>query len=298
MRNILLTVVFLTTGHIQAAKASALSGPVCFVKAQIVNSGIEGRRLDSGRDHESSFINLKVIEVSKGRSCPVAKDQVYRATDNHPGVFKKGDIVQGGFEPASSMGPNGPVNFLQWSQLTYEDGTPIINITGNNSARIDFLQSNDKPIEASSINKAAAAFADHLVGQYPKPDGKYPFTALSRLNKNNQAGIFNTEGYVAYIAPDLKCGRDCAGGPTSYIVISESRRTFRQPSFQCSAREIVVSFPTDIPVWELFKLGGKYKFTLKIIRLGPRDIIIYHYDMLPKPKLVAEPIGIEKVGGN
>ena len=158
-----------------------------------------------------------------------------------------------------------------------------------------------KPIGLCGVSLAAvmavAAFAGETVGNYPKPDAKYPHSLISRLNKKNEAGIFNTEGYAVLIPPDPKCGQDCAGGPTSYIVISESRRALRRASFQCSDRELVVNFPSDVPVWDLFKLGKRYKFTLEIIRLGPRDVMVYHYDVLPKPKIVADPVGIETIGG-
>jgi len=134
------------------------------------------------------------------------------------------------------------------------------------------------------------------VGGYAGPDERRPFATISELNKRNEAGVFNTEGYVAYVAPDSRCGQDCAGGPTSYIVISESRRAFRRPSFRCSNNELVVNFPTDVPVWNLFRLGRKYRFTLNIIRLGPRDAVIYHYSVLPRPKIVADPVGIGEAG--
>ncbi len=144
MRIFLCAIIFLTIGHIQEAKASALAGPSCFIEAEVVNIGSEKRRLDSGKDYESFYIDLKVIEVYQGKfPCPVVKNQVYRIIDNYPGVFKIGDIIRAGVEAASSMGPNGPVNFLHWSDVTYRNGSPIIY---KNNIRIDYLQSFDEPV--------------------------------------------------------------------------------------------------------------------------------------------------------
>lgn len=154
MGKILLTIVFLALGQGQAVKASALNGAVCSVKAKVVAVGSELRGTDPGRNNKNYYIDLLVLGISGGRSCPVAKGRRYRAVDNYPGVFRKGDVIRGGVESASSMGPAGAVNFLQWSRLTYENGTPIL---GKNNAQIDSLQSGDTPIKAGGKKAARGA---------------------------------------------------------------------------------------------------------------------------------------------
>lgn len=131
MRILLCAIIFLAICQVQEVKASALAGPSCFVEAEVVNIG-------------NSYVDLKVIKVYQEKfSCPVVKNQVYRAVDNHPGIFKIGDIIKAGVEHASSMGPNGPVNFLQWSNLTYRNGFPLIY---KNNQKIDYLQTSDEPV--------------------------------------------------------------------------------------------------------------------------------------------------------
>ena len=124
--------------------ASAIPDPICFVKAEVISVGSEMRKLDSGRVYESFYINLKIIEVTQGDSSVITAGQIYRAIDNCPGTFKKGETIRAGIAFASSMGLSGPVSFLQWSPVTYENGSPI---RGNNNVIIDFLQS-----DAESLN--------------------------------------------------------------------------------------------------------------------------------------------------
>ena len=59
----------------------------------------------------------------------------------------------------------------------------------------------------------------------------------------------------------------------------------------------MINFATDVPVWDLFKLGGKYRFTLEITRLGPRDAVVYHYDVLPRPRIIGDLVGVARIGG-
>lgn len=286
------------------SQASDIGSASCSVTAEIVAVGSETKLLDSGREYESTYIDLKIravdikaMHAGQEEKCPVEKGRIYRAIDNDPGTFSAGQKIRADIEAGSAMGPGGAVSFLNWDHPAYADGASIRS--SRNGANISLIQSGDKPLIPSKKTRPRKPEKRMrgLAGRYPDPDEKYPSAAISRLNKNGQAGIFNTEGYIAYIAPDSKCGQDCGGGPTSYVVISESPRTFSRSSFQCSARELVVSFPTDVPVWDLFRLGRKYRFTLKIIRLGPGDVIVYHYPMLAKPKIVAEPIGVADAGG-
>lgn len=145
MRVVIFAILFLLIGYIQKTESSSLTGPVCFVKAKVVNIGSEKRKLDSGKNYESPCIDLEILEVSGERLCPVSKSQVYRAIDNHPGIFKVGDMIVAGIEIGSSLGPAGPVNFLQWSKVIYENGSSIVDKNKHNM-KIDFLQSADKPI--------------------------------------------------------------------------------------------------------------------------------------------------------
>lgn len=147
--NILL-IVFILILFAQNVSASALVGPSCFVIAEIDDIGSEMKKLDSGKEYESHYLNIKILNILSGDTCPVQINQVYQVIDNHPGTFQKGDRIKAGIELGSSMGPAGAVSFLQWSSLTHENGTNIQS--KYNNAIITHLQSDSKP---TSIAKDA-----------------------------------------------------------------------------------------------------------------------------------------------
>jgi hypothetical protein len=138
----------------QNVSASTLVGPSCFVTAEVVEIGSETKQLDSGREYESHYLNLKILSVDNRGSCPVQENQVYKAidnyyaTDNYPASFKMGDKIKAGIEAASSMGPSGAVSFLHWSDVTYEDGTTIKYKEGI----VTNLQSENEPIVIEKID--------------------------------------------------------------------------------------------------------------------------------------------------
>ena len=143
MRAFVLSLVFLAVANIKVAQASSLGPPECFVKAKVESVGSQKMVLDSGRSYDSEYIDLEIIENEQGGFAPVKKGQVYRATDNNPGALKEGDIIRAGIASSSSMGPWGPVLFLQWQPLTYGNGAPVI---GKNGVPIEYLQSDDQPL--------------------------------------------------------------------------------------------------------------------------------------------------------
>ena len=149
MKKIIVTVLVLFFLIWQAGivKASAISSPDCLVKAQVINAGCQKSKLDTGKEDESCFIDLKILEITKKEDCTIEKGQVYRLIDNHPGLLKINDIVSSGISFSSSMGPNGPVNFLQWSQLAYENGLAIKH---QNKEVINYLQSSQAPLRSES----------------------------------------------------------------------------------------------------------------------------------------------------
>lgn len=122
---------------------SVIGEPECFVKAEVVGMGSEERTLNTGGTYEWHYIDLKIIEFISGNHFVVTKGKVYRGTDRYPGILKKGDIIKAGVVSASSMGPAGAISFLHWSQVTYEDGSPIRNKRG---AIVDFLTSDAEPL--------------------------------------------------------------------------------------------------------------------------------------------------------
>ena len=271
------------------SESSNVEAASCSVTAEI--AGVVAGSVD---------LRIRAVELKGAAAdgdCPVREGLVYRAIDNDPGTLAPGQKIRADVSAGSAMGPGGVVTFLNWDHLAYADGGPIRSL--GSGAVIMLLQSADKPSAPSKKTDSGGAMKPGRggVGAYPRPEDKHPFAAISALNEKGEGGTFNTEGYVAYIAPDPKCGQDCAGGPTSYIVISESSRAFRRPSFQCSKRELVINFATDVPVWDLFKLGGKYRFTLEITRLGPRDAVVYHYDVLPRPRIIGDLVGVARIGG-
>lgn len=128
----------------QQVSASALRGPSCFVTAEVVEVSSETKKLDTGREYNDTYLNLKIMSIDKGSNCPVKVSEVFKVIDNNPGTFKKGDMLKAGVESASSMGPSGAVSFLQWSNLTYENGKEISS--KYNNTIIDYLQSSSEPL--------------------------------------------------------------------------------------------------------------------------------------------------------
>ncbi len=124
--------------------ASALDGPTCFAKVEVVNTGSEEKHLDSGRMIESHYADFKVLETINGSQCRILHGQIYRIINNYPGTLKKGDKIRSGVEFASSMGPDGVVNFIHWSPVTYVDGTAIKH---SKNIVIDHFQSSQTPIK-------------------------------------------------------------------------------------------------------------------------------------------------------
>lgn len=140
--NLIITVLALVLFP-QNVSASALVGPSCFVTAEIIEI-----------DHNNKYLNLKILHVEKNTDpCPVQENQVYRATDNYfaadnyPASFKEGDRIKAGIEAASSMGPSGAVSFLQWSDVTYENGSTIQYKKGI----VTDLQSASEPIAINNV---------------------------------------------------------------------------------------------------------------------------------------------------
>jgi hypothetical protein len=128
------------------------------------------------------------------------------------------------------------------------------------------------------------------VGDFGSPDAAYPFVLISELNAKGASGIFNTEGYVVKAYFDASCAQfQCAGGPTAYMIISEDPMS-PQPLQKCSPREMVLAFPTDFPVTKVFKEGRRYKFTLDVAVLDPRDTRVYHYPELQSPAIIGRDI--------
>lgn len=114
------------------ASASAISGPQISVVAQVAGAGIEKRATNDGKAHDEAYIDFRILSVAITEpglmdysNCPVKKGEVYRVIDNYRAVLKPGDKIKAGIEFVSSMGPDGPVNFLQWSPVTYEDASPV-----------------------------------------------------------------------------------------------------------------------------------------------------------------------------
>lgn len=136
MRILLLIAVFLTLVYIQPAKASALHGPDCFMKAKVVDIS-----------PDNSMVALRIIEIYEGKSCPVEKDQVSIWWEKYPAIFKKGDIIRMGVESTSTMLVNGPTSWLHWSFLSYDDGTFIVD---KNNEKIEFAS---EPIRLVPANK-------------------------------------------------------------------------------------------------------------------------------------------------
>ena len=136
--------------------ASALVGPSCQVTAEVIKIGSETRQLDSGREYESHYLNLKILNVDNSDNCHVRENQVYKAidnyyaADNYPASFKIGDKIKAGIEQGSSMSPSGAVSFLQWSDVAYENGTSIRYKLGT----VTDLQSDSDPIPIDTSNDA------------------------------------------------------------------------------------------------------------------------------------------------
>lgn len=144
----------------QNVSASALSGPVCFVTAEVIEMGSETRQYDSGSEYENHYLHLKILSVDKGNNlgitsqCPVQKNQVYIASDNYyarddyPASFKVGDRIKAGVEDAGSLGENGVVTFLHWSDITYENGSTILARKGI----VIYLSSDDEPLNIEKVD--------------------------------------------------------------------------------------------------------------------------------------------------
>lgn len=112
--------------------ASAINGPQISVVAQVVGAGMEKKETSDGKAYDEAYIDFQILSVAiiepslmDYTNCPVKKGEVYRVIDNYRAVLKPGDKIKAGIEFASSMGPDGPVNFLQWSPVTYEDASPV-----------------------------------------------------------------------------------------------------------------------------------------------------------------------------
>ena len=140
---LVLEVLFFLLAQVKGASASSTSSPTCFVKAEVINVGTEMRKMDTGKEYESHYIDLKILEVTKNNARSIEKGQVYRAIDNYPGVLKKGDRISSDISFCCIMGLAGPVDFLLWSKLTYENGSAV---RSGNNVIIDFLQSDLKPL--------------------------------------------------------------------------------------------------------------------------------------------------------
>jgi hypothetical protein len=128
----------------QQVSASALIGPSCFVNAEVIEI-----------DQKNHYLNIKILNIEKDSDyCPVRKNELYRAidnyyaADNYPASFKEGDVIKAGIEAASSMGPSGAVSFLQWSDVTYVDGSNIKYKKGI----VTHLQSDSEPISIDNSN--------------------------------------------------------------------------------------------------------------------------------------------------
>lgn len=143
---LVLAILFSLFTQVKGTSALAASS-TCFVRAEVVKVGSQMRRLDTGKEYESHYADLKILEVTKNGVIPIEKGQVYRAIDNYPGVLKKGDRISSDISFCCIMGVTGPVDFFLWSKVTYENGSTIRS--GKNVV-IDFLQSDLKPLQEKS----------------------------------------------------------------------------------------------------------------------------------------------------
>jgi hypothetical protein len=141
-----LAVLLLLITQVKWVSASETSSSNCFVKAEVINVVSETRKLDTGKEDENHYLDLKILEVTKYHACSIEKGQVYRAMDNYPGVLKKGDRINSDISHGCLIRPSGPASFLQWSKMTYDNGSAIRN--GSNVI-IDSLQSDIKPLHSN-----------------------------------------------------------------------------------------------------------------------------------------------------
>jgi len=142
---LVLAVLFFLLGQVKGTSTTAASSSTCSVKAEAINVGTEMRKLDTGEEYKSNYIDLKILEVTKKGTCSIEKGQVYRAMDNYPGVLKKGDKISSDISFCCIMRLSGSVDFFLWSKLTYENGSAI---RSGNNAIIEFLQSDLKPLNS------------------------------------------------------------------------------------------------------------------------------------------------------
>jgi hypothetical protein len=140
---LVLTILFFLISQSRIGHASVVSSSVCFVKAEVIGAVSDAPHQGNGSGPKGSFLDLEILEVSKRENCSIEKGQVYRAIDNYPGILKKGDRINASVSFSSSMGPDGPVGFLQWSELSHEDGSFVLNTNGVGIAN---LQSGQEPI--------------------------------------------------------------------------------------------------------------------------------------------------------
>lgn len=139
--SFLLFVIFIFSSNVSA---SAIIGPSCFVNAKIIQVGSDKTQSDSGSEYTTNYFKLEIISVDARKDCPVKQGQIFKAIDNNPSTFQKGDVINAGIEAGSSMGPSGAVSFLQWSEISYENGDKIYS--NYNNSIINSFQSDPKPI--------------------------------------------------------------------------------------------------------------------------------------------------------
>jgi hypothetical protein len=99
---------------------AALLGSQCNVTAKVIAP------LASESEDTSTFI--KLINISEENSCLVEEGQVFEISRSNP--LEVGGVISAGIEPSSTNGPEGVISFLHWSNVTYLDGTDIVNTSG------------------------------------------------------------------------------------------------------------------------------------------------------------------------
>ena len=113
------------------ANGSALTGPQLSILAEVVSVGTEQKSVNLKKNDESGYMDLKIIKILEissealtGENCPVKEGEIIRVIDNYK-ALSVGDKIKAGIEIGSTMGPQGPVGFMQWFPVSYEDGREI-----------------------------------------------------------------------------------------------------------------------------------------------------------------------------
>lgn len=83
---------------------------------------IQGKVIDLPQDADKN-LRIKILSTDSD-DCPVKNTDIYEVTNNTPGIFKENMTLSASIRKGTSMGPNGVVNFLLWSDVTESGKTP------------------------------------------------------------------------------------------------------------------------------------------------------------------------------